>query len=151
MPKAEWGAKRTCPHCETRFFDLQKEPIVCPECGATYDVDSHGKVSATRERRAPVPAAADDEDDLVDDEIDAADEDDEDEALLGDDEDDAEPASPALSDEDTEEEDSVPFKDPALIDGDEDDDEDEDDDLDLDDDDDDDDIGLDDLPDDEKP
>ena len=50
--------KRTCPNCETRFYDLQREPIVCPECGATYDVDEHGKVSATRERRVQVPAAA---------------------------------------------------------------------------------------------
>ena len=139
MPKPEWGVKRTCPECETRFYDLQKEPIVCPSCGATYDVDAHGKVSATRERRAPVAAGADEED-LIDDEELVEDDETEDEALLGDEDEDDEPASPTLSDEDEDEEETAPFKDAGLIDEDEDDDDDdldEDDDVDLDDDDDD--------------
>ncbi|HET7410670.1 MAG TPA: TIGR02300 family protein [Paracoccaceae bacterium] len=138
MPKPEWGVKRTCPHCETRFYDLQKEPIVCPECGTTYDVDAHGKVSHTRERRAVAPAGADEED-LVDDEDLVKDEDadeDEDDALLGDEEEgeDAKAKGPTLSDEDTDEE-EVPFKDPDLIDADEDEEDledDDDEDLDLD-------------------
>jgi uncharacterized protein (TIGR02300 family) len=34
MVKPEWGAKRTCPKCGERFYDLGKdEPIVCIECG----------------------------------------------------------------------------------------------------------------------
>ncbi len=34
MVKPEWGAKRTCPKCGTRFYDLGKEdPVVCIECG----------------------------------------------------------------------------------------------------------------------
>ena len=145
MPKPEWGVKRSCPHCETRFYDLQKEPIVCPECGTTYDVDAHGKVSATRERRAAVPAGVDEEE-LVDDEDLVKDEDEEeadDDALLGDEEEDEETAkAPALSDEEEEEE-EVPFKDPDLIDEDED-----EDDLDLDEDEDEDNEDIDlDLPD----
>ncbi len=33
MVKAEWGAKRTCPKCGTRFYDLTKDdPIVCIAC-----------------------------------------------------------------------------------------------------------------------
>ncbi len=116
MPKPEWGVKRTCPNCDERFYDLQKEPIVCPECGETYDVDAHGKVSATRERRAPVKAAADEEDLVDDEDVDA---DEEDEALLGDDEDDEEPASPTLSDEDEDEDAAVPFKEAGLVDDDE--------------------------------
>jgi uncharacterized protein (TIGR02300 family) len=146
MPKPEWGVKRTCPHCETRFYDLQKEPIVCPECGTTYDVDSYGKVSAARERRAAVPVGADQED-LVDEEDVAADEEgDEDEALLGDEEEDEDEKAtgPALSDEDEEGEDDA-FKDAGIIDDEENEEEDEDD-IDLDDDDDD--IDLDEIPDD---
>jgi uncharacterized protein (TIGR02300 family) len=34
--KAELGAKRTCPSCATRFYDLLKDPIVCPSCGVTF-------------------------------------------------------------------------------------------------------------------
>ena len=34
MVKPEWGAKRTCPKCGTRFYDLNKEdPVVCINCG----------------------------------------------------------------------------------------------------------------------
>jgi uncharacterized protein (TIGR02300 family) len=34
MVKPEWGTKRTCPKCATRFYDLGKEdPVHCIECG----------------------------------------------------------------------------------------------------------------------
>ena len=34
MVKPEWGAKRSCPKCGERFYDLGKDdPIVCIECG----------------------------------------------------------------------------------------------------------------------
>jgi uncharacterized protein (TIGR02300 family) len=33
MVKPEWGTKRTCPKCGTRFYDLGKEdPVSCIEC-----------------------------------------------------------------------------------------------------------------------
>src|SRR5215207_4587102 len=35
MVKAELGTKRTCPSCAARFYDLMKNPIVCPKCGQT--------------------------------------------------------------------------------------------------------------------
>jgi uncharacterized protein (TIGR02300 family) len=40
MPKDEWGVKRLCPHCSTRFYDLQHDPMTCPNCGATFSVES---------------------------------------------------------------------------------------------------------------
>ncbi len=144
MPKAEWGVKRTCPNCEARFYDLQREPIVCPECGAAFAVDNQGKVSAPRERRAPVPVAEDEDplvadQDLVDEED--ADED-ADEPLLADDDDEEEATGPALAEENEEEDTAVAFKGPDLIDG--------DDDVDESESEDDDDIEeLDDLPDDD--
>ena len=37
MVKPEWGTKRTCPKCATRFYDLGKEdPVTCIECGTTW-------------------------------------------------------------------------------------------------------------------
>ena len=36
MVKAELGTKRTCPSCAARFYDLMKNPITCPKCGATF-------------------------------------------------------------------------------------------------------------------
>ncbi|MGF1549033.1 MAG: TIGR02300 family protein [Sphingomonadaceae bacterium] len=38
MVKAEWGAKRTCPKCGTRFYDLGKdEPVTCIDCGTAWE------------------------------------------------------------------------------------------------------------------
>ncbi len=38
MPKDEWGTKRACPKCTVRFYDLNKDPIICPSCGASFDL-----------------------------------------------------------------------------------------------------------------
>ncbi len=37
MVKAEWGTKRACPKCNTRFYDLTKdEPVTCIACGYAW-------------------------------------------------------------------------------------------------------------------
>ena len=93
MAEPEWGAKRVCPTCATRFYDLQKDPVTCPGCGASFPVAALSERKATavsRARakpekaaaRAPVAAAAADE--LIDDDAETADDD----VLLDDDEDD---------------------------------------------------------------
>lgn len=40
MPKDEWGVKRVCPNCEGRFYDMQKEEMVCPYCGNEFSLES---------------------------------------------------------------------------------------------------------------
>ena len=38
MVKAEWGTKRTCPKCGTRFYDLGKDaPVTCISCGINWE------------------------------------------------------------------------------------------------------------------
>ena len=38
MIKPEWGTKRTCPKCATRFYDLEKDhPVTCIECGFAWE------------------------------------------------------------------------------------------------------------------
>ena len=49
VTKPEWGTKRTCQSCGAHFYDLRKDPIVCPKCGATYDPEAILK----SRRRAP--------------------------------------------------------------------------------------------------
>src|ERR1700750_1732194 len=40
MVKPEWGTKRTCPKCSTRFYDLGKDdPVHCIECGTDFVPD----------------------------------------------------------------------------------------------------------------
>ena len=36
MPKVEWGKKVVCSNCETKFYDLNRKPAVCPNCGTEY-------------------------------------------------------------------------------------------------------------------
>ena len=37
MVKPEWGTKRTCPKCSTRFYDLGSEdPVHCISCGTDF-------------------------------------------------------------------------------------------------------------------
>jgi uncharacterized protein (TIGR02300 family) len=51
MVKPEWGVKRICHSCGAPFYDLRKDPIVCPKCGATYDPEA---ILKSRRTRAPV-------------------------------------------------------------------------------------------------
>lgn len=73
MAKLEWGLKRICLSCSTKFYDLKKTPIICPSCETTLEI-----VSATKGRKSKAfkikttvedDELLDDDDTLVDDEI----------------------------------------------------------------------------------
>lgn len=89
MAKPEWGVKRLCPNCSTRFYDLLQAPIVCPACGTSFPLEAFTK---PRRGKAAAKAAAPKvvvEELVVEDEEDTVAEDDP--VLdLGDDEDDGE-------------------------------------------------------------
>ncbi len=36
MAKPELGAKRQCQNCGTKFFDMSRDPIICPKCGTVF-------------------------------------------------------------------------------------------------------------------
>jgi uncharacterized protein (TIGR02300 family) len=38
VAKPELGVKRLCPSCGTKYYDLNRTPILCPKCGTTFDV-----------------------------------------------------------------------------------------------------------------
>ena len=42
----KWGKKRECPECGARFYDLKRDPIVCPKCEAPY-VETGAKTVGT--------------------------------------------------------------------------------------------------------
>ena len=50
MTKAEWGTKRICSECGTRYYDMRKDPPICPKCGAVFEA-----VSAKAKRRPAPP------------------------------------------------------------------------------------------------
>ncbi len=55
MAKPELGTKRQCQNCAARFFDLNKDPIICPKCATVFQ-------GATRAQRAAVKEEEDEED-----------------------------------------------------------------------------------------
>jgi uncharacterized protein (TIGR02300 family) len=46
------GTKRVCQTCEVRFYDLSRDPIVCPACGAQYVVAAIAAVEPDARRGA---------------------------------------------------------------------------------------------------
>ena len=53
--KAELGTKRTCPSCAARFYDLMKNPIVCPKCTANFVAASVLPSKGEMPAMAPAP------------------------------------------------------------------------------------------------
>ncbi len=62
MAKAELGIKRLCANCGAKFYDLSKDPILCPKCGTVYviaPVVTRGRPdAAAAPRPAPVEEVA---------------------------------------------------------------------------------------------
>ena len=39
MSNPEWGIKRVCPSCSIKYYDFNKNPIICPKCEFEFDPD----------------------------------------------------------------------------------------------------------------
>ncbi len=52
MAKPELGTKRLCTNCAAKFYDLSKDPIVCPKCHTVLEL------AAVSARARPEPVAA---------------------------------------------------------------------------------------------
>ena len=37
MAKVDIGTKRVCPECEVKFYDLTRNPAICPMCQNSFD------------------------------------------------------------------------------------------------------------------
>ena len=48
MGKIERGIKRICQECGALYYDLEKDPIICPKCGAEFDPEAILKSRRTR-------------------------------------------------------------------------------------------------------
>ncbi len=85
MVKPELGTKRVCVSCSTRFYDLSRNPAVCPKCGTEQPVEqprvrrTSGNLIDEKRVKKPLPVddvdpevegeeaeeAAEDEDDVL--------------------------------------------------------------------------------------
>src|SRR5215470_17570635 len=48
VAKPEWGTKRICPSCGTRYYDLMREPVICPKCDTPFDPEAFLKSRRAR-------------------------------------------------------------------------------------------------------
>jgi uncharacterized protein (TIGR02300 family) len=64
MAKPEFGTKRVCVACSTRFYDLNRQPVICPKCNTEQPAEpvrlrrTGGNVALEEKRRPkvlPVP------------------------------------------------------------------------------------------------
>jgi uncharacterized protein (TIGR02300 family) len=116
MPKAEWGVKRLCVECGDRYYDLGREPAICPNCGAEF-LSAEAMAAKAKVRREAAKAAIDDEvvddedEDVVeDDDADDADDDADDVVADSDDDDDEEESSDTVLLDDDDDDDLDEFK-----------------------------------------
>ena len=61
MAKSELGTKRLCASCSAKFYDLNKDPIVCPKCSTVYviaPVVTRGRPDAAAAAAAAAAARA---------------------------------------------------------------------------------------------
>ena len=76
MAKPEWGRKRICPSCGTKYYDFKNSPIICPSCGAEFDPDLYlksrkGKSLSTKESADETSKISEDISDIDEIEIDS--------------------------------------------------------------------------------
>ena len=58
MAKPELGTKRLCANCGTKFYDLSKNPAVCPKCATVYDPESNQRTRRSRSTTAAAKSTA---------------------------------------------------------------------------------------------
>ena len=59
MAKPELGTKRLCMNCGAKFYDLSKDPIVCPKCHTVLELAAvSARARPEAAARAVAPAAA---------------------------------------------------------------------------------------------
>ena len=91
MVNPEWGTKRACPKCNTRFYDLgNDDPVTCINCGTVWIPESMLKSKQPLPFEAAKPTVKTNEDGEIiegdDDDLDVA-EDEEPAVDIGEDED----------------------------------------------------------------
>jgi uncharacterized protein (TIGR02300 family) len=65
VAKPELGTKRICASCGAKFYDLARDPIVCPKCGTTYQIVTSARaVAPAAAARAVAPVRATEEVDV---------------------------------------------------------------------------------------
>ncbi len=55
MVKPEWGIKRLCQGCGATFYDMRRDPIICPKCEVRHNPVAVLKPQRSRGGAKPSP------------------------------------------------------------------------------------------------
>ncbi len=55
MAIPELGEKRRCLSCESKFYDLNKDPAICPKCGVVFEVQVAEKIEPVAKPKPETP------------------------------------------------------------------------------------------------
>jgi uncharacterized protein (TIGR02300 family) len=55
VAKPELGTKRLCSNCAAKFYDLHKDPIVCPKCETVFTIAPVSSRSRAEPARTKAP------------------------------------------------------------------------------------------------
>lgn len=76
LAKPEWGTKRICPSCGTRYYDLLRDSVICPKCSTPYDPEAFLKARRARPaapvEKEPAPIGDDVDAELETEDVEAA-------------------------------------------------------------------------------
>jgi len=76
LAKPEWGTKRICPSCGTRYYDLLRDSVICPKCSTPYDPEAFLKARRARPaapvEQEPAPIGVDVDAELETEDVEAA-------------------------------------------------------------------------------
>lgn len=67
MSKAEWGKKRICTECSTKFYDFKKSPITCPKCNTEINPNSVARFKKSKVQSVSEESAIVEEPSILDD------------------------------------------------------------------------------------
>ena len=59
MAKPEWGIKRICSSCNTKYYDLNKSPIICP-CPEAIEFDPNDYLKSKKGKSVSLKASVED-------------------------------------------------------------------------------------------
>jgi uncharacterized protein (TIGR02300 family) len=69
VAKPELGTKRLCPSCGTKYYDLNRDPILCPKCGTVFEASALPVRPEKASKVVPVDEEVETEEDTGDVEI----------------------------------------------------------------------------------
>lgn len=65
IDKTRFGEKHVCPKCKIKFYDMNRRPVICPNCGYNLDAPEENAIDEDIIEDDIPPIDTGEEDDIV--------------------------------------------------------------------------------------